>query len=80
MRHVYRNDDPPDYNEGPCDVCGRLEDDCICPECPNCMAIGDPHCYREGSACGLVKSQRQIESRAEAEAQWKAEAEGEARY
>jgi len=27
-------------------VCGLMPDgDCICPECPECGATGDPHCY-----------------------------------
>ena len=35
-------------SDGPCDVCGRSVDDCICPECPECGGVGDPRCY-EGS-------------------------------
>lgn len=33
--------------EGPCDVCGEFVDSCICPECPECGAQGDPHCYAD---------------------------------
>jgi hypothetical protein len=29
----------------PCKVCGYLEDDCICPQCPKCHEVGDPRCY-----------------------------------
>ena len=51
--------------EGPCNVCGKGVDDCICPECLGCGAVGDPYCYGQH---GLVRSQEQIDSRAEAEA------------
>lgn len=40
----------PGYDEGPCDVCGRPIDLCICPECPTCHAHGDPACYDGGTA------------------------------
>jgi hypothetical protein len=35
------------FEEGPCDVCRKPVDDCICPECPKCKAQGDPKCYAE---------------------------------
>ena|SRR5262245_53047365 len=33
--------------DGPCEVCMRPTDDCICPECPVCQGQGDPACYPE---------------------------------
>lgn len=42
-----RSDSPPDEDEGPCIICGKSVDDCICPECPTCGGQGDPKCYRE---------------------------------
>ena len=32
--------------EYPCEICGEMPDDCICPECPICGSTGDPDCYR----------------------------------
>lgn len=38
------------YDEDyPCELCGLFENDCICPECPECKAVGDPDCYKEHS-------------------------------
>lgn len=34
-------DDEPCY----CDVCGQLDDECVCPECPLCGEVGDRECY-----------------------------------
>lgn len=31
--------------DDPCDVCGQWVEDCVCPECPECSAYGDPYCY-----------------------------------
>jgi hypothetical protein len=45
--------------DSPCDVCGLMSDDCICPECPVCQSIGDPKCY---DAHGLQRSMAQITS------------------
>lgn len=39
--------------ESPCDVCGQWEDACVCPECPECSAYGDPYCYEHH---GLVRT------------------------
>jgi hypothetical protein len=36
---------PPDQDEAPCDVCGQSIENCACPECPKCGAVGDPNCY-----------------------------------
>ena len=33
--------------EGPCAVCRKSVDMCICPECGVCEAQGDPKCYTE---------------------------------
>lgn len=30
-----------------CEVCGQLDENCICPECPVCGDYGNPHCYRK---------------------------------
>jgi len=50
--------------DGPCDVCGKSVDDCICPQCPICGEYGNLLCYEDGV---LVRSEEQIESRAEYE-------------
>ena len=48
---------------GPCEVCGGDPESvtgrfaCICPECPECGAFGDPACY---PAHGLIMSILQI--------------------
>lgn len=36
---------PWNQSDPPCGVCGQAEDDCLCPECPTCGAVGDPACY-----------------------------------
>lgn len=41
-----RSESPHDEDEGPCIICGKSVDDCICPECPDCGCQGDPTCYR----------------------------------
>lgn len=47
--------------EGPCDVCGKNVDDCICPECPVCGEIGRVNCYEDFSETnhGLKMNQEQ---------------------
>ena len=69
-----RDIDPP---EGPCAVCGKSVDDCICPECPECGGVGDATCYEQH---GLTRTPEQIASRSAAEAAWKADAEVEASF
>ena len=32
-------------NCGPCEICGREGDSCICPECPVCHDFGNEKCY-----------------------------------
>jgi len=56
---------PGEEDEGPCDVCKKAVDDCICDECPTCEAQGDPKCFREH---GLRLTREQVVSRLEAEA------------
>jgi len=50
---------PPDDGDEVCQVCGKSEDNCLCPECPVCGTYGDPKCYTDH---GMVKSQAQIEA------------------
>jgi hypothetical protein len=55
----------------PCDVCKRPADDCICDECPECGATGDPQCYMELSPHGAENHNMELRiaqhiSRAEA--------------
>ena len=33
------------FEDGPCSVCYRSCEDCVCPECPTCGVQGDPACY-----------------------------------
>jgi len=47
MRTAWRDDDPPDQEGFPCDVCGQGEYDCICPVCPECECQGNLSCYRD---------------------------------
>ena len=63
--------------EGPCDVCGRSVDDCICPECPECGSCGDPVCY---DAHGLIRTDEQVESRAQYDRQQAEEAANQVAY
>lgn len=56
--------------EGPCPVCCKSVDDCICPECPKCESQGDPKCYahvRSGElGHGLKLTREQAVSRQKA--------------
>ena len=61
---------PGEEDEGLCEVCGRMVEDCICPECPVCRAHGDPHCY---PSHGLEVTVAQELSRAAAMAMIQAE-------
>ena len=36
---------PWNQDEGPCAVCAKGVEDCICPECSICGGQGDPNCY-----------------------------------
>lgn len=53
--------------DGPCAVCGRSIDACLCPECPTCGAQGDPSCYDHHD---LTRSAFQIASYREAVERW----------
>lgn len=35
----------PGDEEGPCAVCAKWPDDCVCPECVVCGEQGNPQCY-----------------------------------
>ena len=37
-----------DQFDPPCEMCGKFEDKCVCPEYPICGEIGNPDCYNEG--------------------------------
>lgn len=47
------------FDEGPCDICGRGVDDCVCPVCPKCEAQGDHMCYRNH---GLIVTAGQVKA------------------
>ena len=49
--------------EGPCEICGKSTDLCICPECTVCESQGEVKCYKEH---GLKLSREQMVSRSEA--------------
>jgi len=57
--------------EGPCEVCGNVVDNCICPECPECGSYGDPNCY---PSHGLHRSFEQKWNWACVNQQWEIEA------
>ncbi len=67
----------PGEEDYPCAVCGKWEDDCICGECPECEEAGNPKCYVDH---GMTKTEDQIKSLKEAEAQWAKQNEAEATY
>ena len=46
---------PWNLDEGPCAVCGKSVDDCICPECSTCKAMGDLTCYVPGPSNHRMK-------------------------
>ena len=52
---------PGEEDEGPCMVCGKSIDDCICSECPVCGDAGNPKCYEPGCKCGQVRTPEQAE-------------------
>ena len=67
--------DPPDFEDYPCDVCGEMEDNCICPECPECNNWGDPTCYLNH---GLQRTEEQKFSFECANRWWERQARAEA--
>lgn len=68
--------DPP---SGPCEICGQNvdADECICPECPECGAYGDPDCYEKH---WLVRTEEQINLLANAEKEWEERSRAEEEY
>jgi hypothetical protein len=69
---------------GPCDVCGGdpealvdAPNGCICPECTECGAFGDPQCYEKH---GLVRTAGQVANREQLDAELEAEARRETAY
>jgi hypothetical protein len=75
-RYPYDDGPPdiPDHHRQSMGAQGCPEDDCICPECPECGGTGDPKCYKKH---GLIRSPEQIKQKAEREAAWKAEVDAE---
>ena len=47
-------DEAAGVTDEPCECCGKPVDECICEECPNCGAKGDPDCY-EGTCTEFVE-------------------------
>ncbi|MFZ4484804.1 MAG: hypothetical protein ACOYOL_12600 [Chthoniobacterales bacterium] len=69
------------YDEDrPCDVCGKDQASCVCPECPECGSQGDPSCYDTDCGHGLVKSPEQVDSLRVEMDKWEALAQAEADY
>jgi hypothetical protein len=42
-----------DRVNGPCEVCGYWNDDCVCPDCPVCGEQGRPGCYETPPHIGV---------------------------
>jgi len=68
---------PPEDYEGPCEVCGRIWDLCICSPCPVCGEVGNIDCYiREEPYKGhwMILTEEQIQSKKDsdriAELEW----------
>lgn len=40
---------PGEDDEGPCAVCAKPVDSCVCQECPICQGTGEPRCYVLGT-------------------------------
>jgi hypothetical protein len=52
------------FGEGWCEVCGKDESICICPQCPVCEEYGNPKCYTDH---GMTLTTEQITSKTEVE-------------
>ena len=58
---------PWNQEDGPCAVCAKGVEDCICPECPACGETGNPSCYTGGhGALKIALTREQVISRQEA--------------
>ena len=68
---------PGEEDDGPCLVCGKPIDECICAECPECEEQGNPECYKSH---GMVMTDEQKESMAATEASWMKQAQAEAEW
>lgn len=46
------------YNQpvGPCEICYKAVENCVCDACPECDSVGDPKCYQEH---GLLLNENQ---------------------
>ena len=60
----------PGDEEYPCAICGEFPEKCICPECPECGATGDPVCYTHH---GLKRSEEQKFSLESKEREWESD-------
>lgn len=71
---------PGEEPDPPCELCGRFEDDCICPECTECGERADPRCYRPRAdgGCGMTRTPEQVASLTAAEKEWTEQARAEA--
>ena len=60
---------PPNDDEGPCEVCGRRVDLCICPPCHVCGEIGNPGCYTDNPTKGhwMLLTEEQVQSKEDME-------------
>jgi|SRR6516225_285799 hypothetical protein len=54
---------PWNQDDGPCAVCGKDMDHCVCPECKVCGSCGDPNCYKREGGHDLKLSLEQIVGR-----------------
>lgn len=68
MHNDYLDPDRHGPQEGPCEVCGRAVDFCVCPVCPVCGEQGAPACYKAGRRRHLEINAEQIAGRLELEA------------
>lgn len=51
--------------EGPCAVCGKSVDACVCAECATCGEVGNPRCYATRGGHGMRLTREQAISREE---------------
>ena len=53
-------------DDGPCAICAKPADACICPECQVCREIGRPQCYRTSPGEGFPDGHGMTLSKAQA--------------